>query len=129
MRERERGGGGRRERKKLYCNGWIHVNEFKKKKKATTTTTTTTKVFKKKKSSLLPVIVIVTTYIIIMITDEHHLRNDIFLMLAHLFGTICLKHSATLVLPPLLKPPSRRTCLITISKLFFTALPVPSSDA
>ena len=30
MNERE-GGGGRRERKKLYCNGWIHVNEFKKK--------------------------------------------------------------------------------------------------
>ena len=30
---RERGGGGRRERKKLYCNGWIHVNELKKKKK------------------------------------------------------------------------------------------------
>ena len=41
---------------------------------------------------------------------------------------ICLKHSATLILPPLLKPPSRRTCLITISKLFFTALPIPSSD-
>ena len=39
-------------------------------------------------------------------------------MLAHLFGTICLKHSATLILPPLLKPPSRRTCLIIISKLF-----------
>ena len=35
---------------------------------------------------------------------------------------------ATLILPPLLKPPSRRTCLITISKLFFTALPIPSSD-
>ena len=49
-------------------------------------------------------------------------------MLAHLSGTICLKHSATLILPPLLKPPSRRTCLITISKLFFTALPIPSSD-
>ena len=25
----------------------------------------------------------------------------------HLFGTICLKHSATLIVPPLLKPPSR----------------------
>ena len=49
-------------------------------------------------------------------------------MLAHLSGTICLKHSATLILPPLLKPPSRRSCLITISKLFFAALPIPSSD-
>ena len=28
-REREGGGGGwRRERKKLYCNGWIHVNDL-----------------------------------------------------------------------------------------------------
>ena len=49
-------------------------------------------------------------------------------MLAQLSGTNCLKHSATLILPPLLKPPSRRTCLIIISKLFFTALPIPSSD-
>ena len=40
-------------------------------------------------------------------------------MLAHLSGTICLKHSATLILPPLLKPPSKCTCLIIISKLFF----------
>ena len=49
--------------------------------------------------------------------------------MAHLFGTICLKHSATLTLPPLLKLPSRRTCLMTISKLFFTVVPIPSSDA
>ena len=44
-------------------------------------------------------------------------------------GTICLKRSATLILPPLLKPPSRRTGSITISKLsFFTAVPIPPSD-
>ena len=30
--KRESGGGGR-ERKKLFCKGWMHVNEFKKKKK------------------------------------------------------------------------------------------------
>ena len=29
------------------------------------------------------------------------------------------QNSATLILPPFLKPPSRRTCLIIISKLFF----------
>ena len=50
-------------------------------------------------------------------------------MLAHLSGTICPKHSAILILPPHLKPPSRRTCLIITSKLFFTAVPIPSSDA
>ena len=49
--------------------------------------------------------------------------------LAHLFGTIFLKNSATLIQPPLLKPPPRRTYLIMISKLFFTAAPIPSSDA
>ena len=54
--------------------------------------------------------------------------KDRFLTLAHLLGTICLKHSATLVLPPLLKPPSRHTYSVTISKLFFTAMPIPLSD-
>ena len=44
----------------------------------------------------------------------------------NLSGAICLKHSATLILPPLSKPNSRHTCLIIISKLFFTALPIPS---
>ena len=44
--------------------------------------------------------------------------KDRFLTPAHLFGTICLKHSATLILPPLLKPPS------SISKLFFTAVSI-----
>ena len=60
--------------------------------------------------------------------QQKHLVKDLFLMLAHLSGTIGLKHYTTLILLPLLKPPSRRTCLITISKLFFTALPIPSSD-
>ena len=60
---------------------------------------------------------------------QKHLVKDLFLMLAHLFGRICLKHSATLILPPPLKPPSRRTCLIIISQLFFTALPIPFVDA
>ena len=36
--------------------------------------------------------------------------------------------SATLILPPLSKPPSRRTCLIILLKLFFTAVLIPSSD-
>ena len=51
--------------------------------------------------------------------------KDRSLTLAHVFGTVCLKHSATLILPPLLKPPSRHTCLVIISKLFFTAVPTP----
>ena len=38
--------------------------------------------------------------------------------------TLCHSDSASS-----LKPPSRRTCLITLSKQFFTALPIPSSDA
>ena len=38
--------------------------------------------------------------------------------LAHLLGTVCLSHSATLILPPLLTLPSRCTYLVTISKLF-----------
>ena len=37
-----------------------------------------------------------------------------------LSGTICPKHSATLILPHLLKPPSRCTRLVTISKLSFS---------
>ena len=50
-------------------------------------------------------------------------------MLAHLLGTICLKHSSTLILPPLLKSPSRGTCLMIIYKLFFTAVLIPPSGA
>ena len=69
------------------------------------------------------------TFVTPRVNTQKHLVKDLFLMHSHLFGTICLKHSATLILPPLLKPPSRRTCLIIISKLFFTALPIPSSDA
>ena len=46
---------------------------------------------------------------------------------------ICLEQFASntppLILPPLLKLPSRCTCLIIISKLFFTAVPIPLSDA
>ena len=45
-------------------------------------------------------------------------------MLGHLFGTICLQHTTTLIPPSLLKPPSRGTCSITISKPFFTAMPI-----
>ena len=54
---------------------------------------------------------------------------DGLLPLAHLFETTCLNHCATLTFPPLLKPPSRCTCLIIISKLFFTTGPLPSSNA
>ena len=53
------------------------------------------------------------------------LVKDHFLLLAHLFRTIFLKHSAILILPLLLKLPSKRTCSITISELFFTAYPIP----
>ena len=49
-----------------------------------------------------------------------HLVKDRFLTLAHLFGTVCLKHSSILILPPLSRPPSRRTCSVTISKLSFS---------
>ena len=43
-----------------------------------------------------------------------HLVKDLFLTLAHTCGTICLKHAATVIRPPLSKPPSRRTCSINI---------------
>ena len=46
----------------------------------------------------------------------------VFLTLAHLFGIICLQHSATLILLLLLRLPSGHTCSITISKLFFTLM-------
>ena len=35
----------------------------------------------------------------------------------------CLKHSTNLILPPLLNLLSRHTCSVTISKMFFTAMP------
>ena len=66
---------------------------------------------------------------VVMRVNTKHLVKDHFLTLACLFGTICPKHSATLILPHLLKPPSRCTCLIIISKLFFTTGPLPSSNA
>ena len=54
--------------------------------------------------------------------------KDLFLMLAHLSGTICLKHSATLILPPF--KAALKTHLFNIfSKVFFTAVTIPSSDA
>ena len=36
-----------------------------------------------------------------LIAPVKHLAKDGSLTLPHLFGTICLKHSATLILPPL----------------------------
>ena len=45
------------------------------------------------------------------------LAKDHFPTLAHLSGSVCIKQSATLSLPPQLKPLSRRICSITISKL------------
>ena len=52
-----------------------------------------------------------------------------FLTMANLFGAICLKHSTTLILPPVLvlKPPSRRTSSIIVSKLSFSQ-PCPQSS-
>ena len=50
--------------------------------------------------------------------NTQKLEKDLFLTVAHLLGTICLKCYSVLILPPLLKPPSRRTCLIIISELF-----------
>ena len=38
----------------------------------------------------------------------------------HLLGRVCLKRSATLILVPLSKMPSRLTCSLTISKLSFS---------
>ena len=68
------------------------------------------------------------TFVIPRVNTETFGERSFFFTLTHLFGTVFLKHSATLILPPLLKPPSRRTCLIIISKLFFTTVPIPSSD-
>ena len=50
-----------------------------------------------------------------------------FLTMANLFVAIRLKHSATLILPSLLKPPSRRTSSIIVSKLSFSQ-PCPQSS-
>ena len=59
-------------------------------------------------------------------------HKNIWWKIFFLCWPICLEQFASntlpLILPPLLKPPSRRTCLITLSKLFFTALPIPSSN-
>ena len=56
-----------------------------------------------------------------LVSTQKRLAREHFLSLAHLLGTICLTHSATLILPPLSK-----AALISISKQFFTA--VPTSD-
>ena len=53
-------------------------------------------------------------------------HKNIWWKIIFLCWPLCLEQFAsnTLILPPLLKPPSRCTCLITISKLsFFTAIP------
>ena len=43
-----------------------------------------------------------------------------FLLLDRVFGTICLKHPTTLILPHLLRLPSKCTCSINVSKLSFS---------
>ena len=55
-------------------------------------------------------------------------HKNIWWKIFFLHWPVCLKQFAWNT-PPLLKPPSRCTCLMIISKLFFTAVPIPSSDA
>ena len=66
-----------------------------------------------------------TSIFVIPHVNTKTLVKDHFLLLAHLFRTIFLKHSAILILPLLLNLPSKCTCSITISELFFTAYPIP----
>ena len=49
-------------------------------------------------------------------------------MFASCFRTLAFIPVLDFSFSKLIQPPSRRTCLIIISKLFFTALPIPSSN-
>ena len=63
-----------------------------------------------------------------LVYTQKHLVKGHFLMLAHLWNILPFyKHFASLLLPPLLKLPTRCTHSITISKLFHS-MPIPLLD-